>query len=60
MEKVNFRVGDTVKCCLNGGKGKIVDIIHPLGTYAMYKVPDGTDHPRVGISLSSIQPNDRF
>jgi hypothetical protein len=38
MEKVNFRDGDTVKCGLNCGKGKRVDITHSLGTYAMYKV----------------------
>jgi hypothetical protein len=38
MEKVNFLVGDTVKCGLNGGMGKIVELIHPLGTYAVYKV----------------------
>jgi hypothetical protein len=38
MENVIFCVGDTVKCGLNGGNGKIVDIIHSLGTYAMYKV----------------------
>jgi hypothetical protein len=27
-----------VKCGFNGEKGTIVDIVFPLGTYAMYKV----------------------
>ena len=33
-----FKIGDVVQVGSNGEKGKIIDIIRPLGTYCMYKV----------------------
>jgi hypothetical protein len=38
MEMVVFHVGDTSQVGWNGEKGKITDIVRPLGTYSMYKV----------------------
>lgn len=38
MGTVVFHVGDTVQVGWNGEKGKITDIVRPLGTYCMYKV----------------------
>jgi hypothetical protein len=30
-----FNIGDTVQVGSNGEKGKVIDIIKPLGTYSM-------------------------
>jgi len=38
MNRSEFKIGDTVQVGLNGQKGKVTDIIHPLGTFCMYKV----------------------
>ena len=37
-EKERCSVGDTLKVGLTAEKGKLIDIVYRLGTYAMYKV----------------------
>jgi hypothetical protein len=63
MEMVVFHVGDAVQVGWNGEKGKITDIVRPLGTYCMYKVQLFNDGRIVTVAKHELVkglPNNLF
>ena len=50
----DFSIGDTVQVGSNGQKGKITDIVQPLGTYCMYKVQSFNDGQIITVAKHEL------